>query len=231
MSKQQEGVWDDVSCQECGADIKTDLCEVNVRLVFEVSHFVEYKPKSIDGPKEMWVSRSANRPRCYHAWRGRRWRSCLHGGHGSVCLTTDISFASYNIDDDNVRCWFCDAVVHLKDLRYHFDNNDLCGLRKTTLLGTVISYLNHVTNEDPKNVHCGTEAQTEWLTDPDSDWDNWKQDFGMSVVLGKFPFKKTVEFNDEEEMREKARDKYGKSLLKLVKTRKELNPTKLIKQQ
>jgi hypothetical protein len=219
-------------CYECGAPEKTPLCSLPVWLVARVNTVTRTYPLNLekDAQEVHFMVSTAMVLKCYHAWKGRRfYDKRKEEGRllGDLNLDPSPHFMLYPKGEDyNATCAFCDAKVHLKDLRYHFDENDLCGLRKTTLLGMVITYLKRTSNEDNDNPHCGEEVQRDWLIPVcDKGWmtRSYKGDLALSTMVGKYPFRKTVEFNDEPQLREKYKYLQGTPR---VERKKELNPTK-----
>lgn len=236
MSQQQEqdGVWDEFDgCYECGAAEKTPLCSTTYRVLKKCRPRVINRPNSVDAIK--WEVDLGYQTACWHKWRGEkyahdRWAEGVTGSLVTDCLY--YSHIGHILDSQRVECRFCNADMPFADFPYHFDDQNLCGLRKTTLLGTVLTELHRAFNNfsgiPAKVSRLNCLQILNQLHFHDEEGVLQFDPLADNIIQGRFPYKKTVEFEDEEELR--AKYKMICSLPPKTERRKELNPFKRIKE-
>jgi hypothetical protein len=195
-------------CEESQTLDSECLCQI--RVIYGIHRRDIYFPIS-DRLESQWrITTKSTILRCHHQWRGftECSRYSVSKCHDHCCMT-DACF----LQPDVSHCRFCNAKVPLTGHKFHYDDEDLCGLRKTTLLGTVITSIYRAL----RSKKC--------VYEPDSLLDYG--DVGIKALMGQFPYLKTVEFEDEKELREKYKYLSSSSIIR----RKELNPTKRIKEE
>jgi hypothetical protein len=208
----QEGVCDEKeeeekSCQYCGAKPKTDLCEMGVFITVSIEERPLYHLLS----KELGTAYEYNEKcaiRCYHAWGGYRAQHFR-----GPSLFTDLILDRKIIPFGQPRkCRFCEAKVAHHQIRSHFDQEDLCGLRKTTLLGLCITRLHRLLY--PPGAYYPVSYEELYPLQ-----ENVRDD--------SFPYQKAVEFLDNDLLKQKYKTEFYlfSSINPIPSKRKDLNPT------